>query len=62
MMRTKKYSPMQMKAGDRVSMPLRTLIAEHKKLVKVLRSNDKAKQKAEARDQQKELAKYLKRR
>lgn len=53
---------MQMKAGDRVSMPLRTLIAEHKKLVKVLRSNDKAKQKAEARDQQKELAKYLKRR
>ena len=47
---------------DRVCMPLTALISEHKKLLRVLKSNDKKQMRDEARDQKRELDKYLKRR
>lgn len=49
-----------MKRGDMITMPAKAFIAEHKKLVKVLRSNDRKKRMAEAADQKKELLRYLK--
>jgi len=43
-----------------ISMPLSTLIKEHQKLVKVLNEGNTKEQKKEAKDQAKELFKYLK--
>jgi hypothetical protein len=45
---------------DKITMPVKTFIAEHKKLIKTLRSGDRKKRLAEARDQKKELLNYLK--
>ena len=44
-----------------VNMPEKTYLAEHRRLIKVLKSGNKA-MKEEAKKQQKEVASYLKKR
>lgn len=43
-----------------ILMPMTTFIAEHKKLVKILKSGTKKQQHAEAKEQLKELLKHKK--
>lgn len=48
------------KSSTSVSMPLKTLIAEHIKLIRILNQGSSKEQKKEAKDQAEELKKYLK--
>ena len=45
-----------------ISMPYNAFVSEHKKLIRVLESNNRKQMRDEAKDQKRELAKYLKRR